>query len=717
MSFAEEDRVGVQLNVETSALQLNGSNADSSTGNHALNGSGDDCSVHDSDTSVRTSVSSARDFQISEGGTSSFDIDIPANGLSILQCNDPARLRDLTTVDMIGKKFDSIDDAELFYNTYSKVVGFSVRKDEMRYNKNGSITARRWVCSKQGHRAKKYVERRECIRKPKTLTRVGCRAVFRVNYHQTTSKWIVKEFVTEHTHELAFSIFHRSNCGVQDSEIHRVGGKRRHSMDYMNDKAGGCDIVEFIGKDLQNKIDDGCSSSITDAESEPAIAYLYAKAEMDPNFFYKYTVNKDNRLGNLFWTDATSRFDYICFGDVLVFESTCKSTAYSKSLVTLIGVNNHHRATVFGLALLSDETEDTYNWLLETFLCAMNNKKPLSIVTNGDEAISKAIKKILPNTTHRLCCWQAESDAQENVQDVRFTQAFKDCMLNHMAPEKFEEQWMTLVNKLGLQDNDWVRKMYEKRNLWAESFLQGQFFAGMHNTKYAETLNSYLKYLSESRMKLFELVCEAERAVSRIRYSEAKDDFDSSSTRPILNTHLEHLEEHAADIYTQNVFSMIQNKIQDEAVLIISDCVNVTDTRVYTLTKFRNPQMRWTVVYWQNNHHIRCSCMEFETVGIPCSHSFSIMKAEHLERIPDNLILKRWTKDAKVYEDLAFNSREIQSPTTEMVRFGVLMSACNRLCCYASKTNEGFRRVKMEICQLTRKVERVVDNQGQTEFH
>ena len=57
----------------------------------------------------------------------------------------------------------------------------------------------------------------------------------------------------------------------------------------------------------------------------------------------------------------------------------------------LVGVNHHHQTVVFGCALLMDESIGTYEWVLETFLIAMMNKKPIFGVTDGDKAMRKTI--------------------------------------------------------------------------------------------------------------------------------------------------------------------------------------------------------------------------------------------------------------------------------------------------------------------------------------
>ncbi|KAG5531304.1 hypothetical protein RHGRI_026050 [Rhododendron griersonianum] len=102
----------------------------------------------------------------------------------------------------------------------------------------------------------------------------------------------------------------------------------------------------------------------------------------DPLFFFKYTVDEDNRLGKLFWADSKSRMDYAAFGDVLIFDTTYRTNAYKKPFVILAGVSNHFLTTIFGCALLVDETFATYTWVLETLMEAMDNKRPVSVVTD-----------------------------------------------------------------------------------------------------------------------------------------------------------------------------------------------------------------------------------------------------------------------------------------------------------------------------------------------
>ena len=62
----------------------------------------------------------------------------------------------------------------------------------------------------------------------------------------------------------------------------------------------------------------------------------------------------------------------------------------------LVGVSHHMQTTIFGCALLVDETIQMYTWVLKTLIGAMNNKMPMSVVTDGDKAMRAAIEKVLP---------------------------------------------------------------------------------------------------------------------------------------------------------------------------------------------------------------------------------------------------------------------------------------------------------------------------------
>ncbi|XP_024039414.1 protein FAR1-RELATED SEQUENCE 5-like [Citrus clementina] len=355
----------------------------------------------------------------------------------------------------VGSCFENVNDAHIWYKKYAKSVGFSVRKDELRCDgKSGEVASRRWVCSGQGYKLKKWMEKTDRIREPRGITRNGCKAELRVNYDKFKGKYVVTKFVFEHTHRLVEpheTQFLRLHRLVNEADLahakalRQVGVKVCQLMNYKSDQAGGFHHVGYMGKDMRNRIDADHHAQIIDTDTKATIAYLSARVDYDAGVYFEYTLDEENRLRNLFWTDTVARYDYEQFGDVLGFDATYKKNAYNKPLVAFVGVNHHKRTTVFGFTILIDETVESYVWLLQTFLSAMKQKKPISVITDGDKAMSKAIKTVMPGCVHRLCCWHLERNAQANVKRNKFTSKFRQLMLNPMTMEEFDRDWFSMI--------------------------------------------------------------------------------------------------------------------------------------------------------------------------------------------------------------------------------------------------------------------------------
>ncbi|KAK2637857.1 hypothetical protein Ddye_025652 [Dipteronia dyeriana] len=179
----------------------------------------------------------------------------------LTKLDEPGQFRSLQPTDIIGKEFGSVENAESFYSNYSKVLGFSTRKDEIRRDSQ----------------------------------------VFKVQYHLNNKVWIVKEFVTQHTHGLVpqnHTQFLRSHRSFKDSDIAQlkswrsVGVKTAQVMDHFMDQAGSFSNVGHTKKDLQNCLDLVHRNELR--SSDAVISYLTVKMVIDPEFFFEYTLDEDD---------------------------------------------------------------------------------------------------------------------------------------------------------------------------------------------------------------------------------------------------------------------------------------------------------------------------------------------------------------------------------------------------------------------------------------
>ncbi|XP_028082673.1 protein FAR-RED IMPAIRED RESPONSE 1-like [Camellia sinensis] len=321
---------------------------------------------------------------------------------------------------ILEQKFDSVEDGKAFYNAYAKAKGFSIQRSRFNTNKEGKVISRLWLCSREdAGEGRKYV---------------------------------VTHFVADHNHELAkqhcvmYLRSHRSLNSADKAQamaLHNVGVKTSQIMNYMVNQSRSYENVGFVRTDLHNHIEAERRAEVEDGDAQGALVYLCAKLDVDPRFFYKYDVCNDNKLQNLFWADSKSQADYAKF---------------------------------------ANETIKTYTWVLETFMEAMGNKAPVSVLTDGDKAMREAIRRVFPDARHRLCNWHLGKNAGSNVHISGFAHAFKQCMDMETDETKFEHGWTTMVEKFGLQTNSWVLETHEKHHMWAEAYMRGHFFAGMKST-------------------------------------------------------------------------------------------------------------------------------------------------------------------------------------------------------------------------------------------
>ncbi|XP_021762903.1 protein FAR1-RELATED SEQUENCE 2-like [Chenopodium quinoa] len=119
----------------------------------------------------------------------------------------------------------------------------------------------------------------------------------------------------------------------------------------------------------------------------------------------KSRFGKDGALQDVLWVDARSRAAYEEFGDIVCFDSTYLTNIFHLPFAVFLEVNHHGQSILFGCALISRETVETYVWVFKTWLNCMGDKAPTSILTDQDPAIRKVVHLVLNQTCHRWCIW------------------------------------------------------------------------------------------------------------------------------------------------------------------------------------------------------------------------------------------------------------------------------------------------------------------------
>ncbi|KAH9668083.1 protein FAR1-RELATED SEQUENCE 5 [Citrus sinensis] len=621
--------------------------------------------------------------------------------------------RGLKSMDIVGKEFVSEAEAESFFIEYARVMGFGVRRHNKRWNTKGTLIGRIWVCSRQGFRQKKFLEREDQKREARPITRTGCGVEFRVAIKDDTSLWVCTHFNGNHNHNLTpphHVHYIRSHQRLSEayiaaaSSLNAVGVRPSQIHEYIVERSGGYMDVGYLRKDVQNRLNYEKRRQLQESDAEACLSYLEGKRSVDPAFYYDFTINEHNRLGDLFWCDGGARADYALFGDVLAFDATYRTNAYRKPFVVLLGINHHRRSIVFGFALLSDETEHTYTWLLQTFLLAMEGKQPKTVITDGDKAMRNAISNKFLEAHHRLCCWHLGRNAQANV-NKDFTADFQRCMLRPYTEEQFEVKWKEIVQRHNVESHEWVMKMYREKAMWAEAYLRGKFFGGMRSTQRSEGLNAYLNHYVNIKLRLIAFVKQMDRLIDRQREVEGKDDYDSKEVRPVLITHMKPFEAAATEAYTRAMFRLVRDQILQEGMLIAVEVASEDNSKSFRVKKWKVSEDECRVHIQGTWDTVSCTCLMMETVGIPCSHLFAVMKVENLEVIPRCMILPQWKKEAKVGVTSKVQERCSQYYMSVEARMGSLHAACRTLQRFAAQSSQAYELAITEIHKVSMQLE------------
>lgn len=265
-----------------------------------------------------------------------------------------------------------------------------------------------------------------------------------------------------------------SPCVAMRNFIQEAGGDPHH--------------VGFLPVDMYNTYEKIKKEEIKDSDTEAVMAYLLGRQSSSPGFFLRHTRDQVNGIDKLFWCDRRCRDDYKAFGRVIAFDTTYKVNAYKKPFVVIVGVNHHRKTVPFAVALITNEKEDTYTWVLEQLLEAGDNLVPYTVVTDGDKAMANAIKVVFPGARHRLCLWHLMRNVKVNSGSNGFCSGFMKCLDHCRTPEVFEETWEKLVSHHKVQKQQWAINLYKDKEKWAECFMQGYFFAGKLTISYSSTV-------------------------------------------------------------------------------------------------------------------------------------------------------------------------------------------------------------------------------------
>ena len=278
-------------------------------------------------------------------------------------------------------------------------TGFDVRR---RYSNvssfDGKVTSCRFVCSNEGLRRKGQTNRAtKCFR---AETRTDCKARISLILDRVAGNYEVNDVVLEHNHLLhlpetrhlmasqrkiselqAFEIETADDSGIRPKAAHELASRQ----------VGGPLNLSYTFRDRKNYLQSKRQRDLAFGQAGSMLKYFHDKIVENLSFQYALQLDCEEHITNIFWADAKMILDYAHFGDVVTFDTTFGTNKEYRPFGVFLGLKQFRETTVFGDALLFDETEDSFIWLFQTFIAAHNGKQPRTIFTDQDAAMGKAI--------------------------------------------------------------------------------------------------------------------------------------------------------------------------------------------------------------------------------------------------------------------------------------------------------------------------------------
>ncbi|XP_062188878.1 protein FAR1-RELATED SEQUENCE 5-like [Phragmites australis] len=406
-------------------------------------------------------------------------------------------------------------------------------------------------------------------------------------------------------------------------------------MQLMSELYGSRQLVPYEDKDVHN-----FRSTLRTTEKykdmQETLEYFEELKQHDPDFFYKFKLEDDYRLQNLFWIDCAARRAYETYRECVSFDTTYMTNMYDMPFAPFIGINRHGQSFQLGCAFLRDEKTPSFIWLFQTFLEAMKEKAPLNIITDQDGAMRSAIEHVFPLANHRNCRWHIMNKAAGTVgpllkEDKELQDEFKDCINYSVMPKEFEAKWQAMIQKHGLQDN--------------------KHFGNFPNLSILDFVKQYQKIQD--------------------KWLVAQDGQDFKTDDKTRNTWSKNpIEKHASTVYTKNIFYRFSKefeKIEEYFVQHIGDY----QFRLVPNDKFVDGYgaRSYDVTAIEEEESYYCECSKFDRDGIICCHIIKVMSRFGVKKLPDRYIMGRW-KQQEMTNQKTIRISNLASTLTKFAREG-----------------------------------------------
>ncbi|KAJ4806050.1 Protein far1-related sequence 5, partial [Rhynchospora pubera] len=211
-----------------------------------------------------------------------------------------------------GMQFSSDEACFAYYLRYAFEEGFGIMKNggASKDCKDRCIFTCTCGGKSRGKSNKAITERN------KMIVKTGCKAALYLKLNSSTNKWVITEFIDEHNHQLLPEYVHKISCFRQLKEWAKKQLELNDSsgvsvvanINVVTQMGGGPKFCGFTERDCRNYLAKLRRGNFRKGDAAALMQQFRLKKQKDPNFYYSYKFDTENRLEIVVETDEMVSF-------------------------------------------------------------------------------------------------------------------------------------------------------------------------------------------------------------------------------------------------------------------------------------------------------------------------------------------------------------------------------------------------------------------------
>lgn len=313
----------------------------------------------------------------------------------------------------------------------------------------------------------------------------------------------------------------------------------------------------FLTQDLSNAIQKiKREKKIAGTDASHLLKFLLERQKEEPMMFVQPLINADSdRLCGIFWMTENQIILWTRYSDVILHDNTSRTNRYNCPLSLFILVDNDGKSRLGAQAFLNDETQESYEWILQQTLNA-TGIEPKVIITDMDPAMDVACQTTYKNAYHIHCIWHMTQNLPKRLKNKLGAADFKIFFhdfwktRNSLCAEVFEQRFQALLNNFPSGSDYLHDPIYSTRHSWARAFTNRIFTAGIQSTQRVESINAIIHKVVNSSSTMAEV---AEALDSRMQKEEINKNFIAWKYKSTI---------YHQPFVVENFFSNVNNIVQ-----------------------------------------------------------------------------------------------------------------------------------------------------------